>query len=166
MGFRSALAAAAVVAVVTTAVRGQDRALDTPTILPDGRGLPAGQGTARAGRDVFAARCASCHGSEGRGAEAPPLAGGRGSLATPQPLQTVGSFWPYATTVWDYVNRAMPANRPGVLTSDEVYAVTAYLLWLNGIIADTDVMSAATLPRVTMPNRDGFVPDPRDTRQR
>jgi S-disulfanyl-L-cysteine oxidoreductase SoxD len=87
--------------------------------------------------------------------------GGQGTLATAKPLKTVGSFWPYATTVWDYVNRAMPFDQPGLLKPPQVYAVVAYLLNLNGIIGAADVMDARTLPKVKMPNRDGFVPDPR-----
>ena len=82
-------------------------------------------------------------------------------MTSPKPLRTVGSYWPYATTIWDYVNRAMPFDRPGTLTHDQVYAVVAYLLYRNGIIGEDDVVNAATLPEVKMPNRDGFVPDPR-----
>jgi cytochrome c len=87
--------------------------------------------------------------------------GGQGTLATPRPLKTVGSFWPYATTLWDYVNRAMPFDQPGLLQPPEVYAAVAYVLHLNGIIAEDQVMDATSLPRVRMPNRDGFVADPR-----
>ncbi len=90
-----------------------------------------------------------------------PLVGGAGSLATAKPLKTVGSYWPYATTLFDYINRSMPFDRPSVMSADDVYAVTAYLLNLNGIIRDQDVMDARTLPGVRMPNRDGFVADPR-----
>ncbi len=89
------------------------------------------------------------------------LVGGQGTLATATPRKTVGSFWPYATTVWDYVNRAMPFNEPGTLKPDEVYALTAYLFFLNGIVGETQVMDARSLPLVRMPNRDGFVSDPR-----
>jgi hypothetical protein len=89
------------------------------------------------------------------------LVGGIGSLGTSKPEKTVGSFWPYATTLWDYLNRAMPFDRPGVLSADDVYSVTAYVLQLNGIVSATDVLDASTLPKIRMPNRDGFVPDGR-----
>jgi cytochrome c len=130
-------------------------------IAPDGSGLPAASGTVAAGRELFAAQCARCHGPNGQGAVGPVLVGGRGTLVTPRPLKTVGSFWPYATTLWDYINRAMPFDQPGKLTPSEVYAASAYLLNLNGIIADDAVMDRTTLPKVRMPNRDGFVADPR-----
>jgi S-disulfanyl-L-cysteine oxidoreductase SoxD len=130
-------------------------------IAPDGGGLPPGSGTVAAGREVFAARCSRCHGEKGQGDVGPTLVGGRGTLATPRPLKTVGSFWPYATTVWDYVNRAMPFDEPGLLKPSEVYAVVAYILNLNGIIGDDSVLDAGSLPNVRMPNRDGFVADPR-----
>ena len=89
------------------------------------------------------------------------LAGGQGTLKTPKPLKTVGSFWPYATTLWDYINRSMPFNQPGLLTHDQVYAVTAFVLELNGIVPTAAVLDAKSLPLVKMPNRDGFVKDPR-----
>src|SRR5437867_8240985 len=130
-------------------------------IAPDGTGLPEGSGTAVAGRDVFAAQCARCHGPKGEGDVGPVLVGGQGTLRTARPLKTVGSYWPYATTLWDYINRAMPFDKPGLLKPSEVYAVAAYILNLNGIIGEGDVMDAKTLPKVRMPNRDGFVPDPR-----
>jgi cytochrome c len=130
-------------------------------IAPDGTGLPEGSGTVAAGRALFAAQCARCHGGAGEGVVGPPLVGGQGTLATPRPLKTVGSFWPYATTLWDYINRAMPFDRPGLLEPSEVYAAVAFVLNLNGIIKDDAVMSAATVPNVIMPNRTGFVSDPR-----
>jgi cytochrome c len=126
-------------------------------VLPDGRGLPPGSGTAEAGRALYARHCASCHGASGTGGPADPLVGGRGSLAIAQPLKTVGSFWPYATTLWDYINRAMPYSRPGSLSADEVYAVTAYVLRLNGLVSDSETVSDKTLAGIKMPNRDGFV---------
>ena len=129
---------------------------------PEGKELPPGEGTAMAGREVFSLRCAECHGTEGQGADkGEPLVGGAQTLTSPKPLKTVGSYWPYATTVWDYVSRAMPFDRPGTLTDDQVYAVVAYLLYLNGIVGEEEVINAATLPEVRMPNRDGFVADPR-----
>ena len=130
-------------------------------IAPDGTGLPAGTGSVEEGRAIFAARCARCHGERGQGDVGPTLVGGRGTLGTPRPLKTVGSFWPYATTVWDYVNRAMPFDEPGLLKPPEVYALVAYVLNLNGIVSADSVMDAKSLPKVRMPNRDGFVADPR-----
>jgi hypothetical protein len=130
-------------------------------IAPDGTGLPTGSGTVAQGRTLFTAQCARCHGPNGEGDVGPRLVGGQGTLATPRPLKTVGSFWPYATTLWDYVNRAMPFDRPGLLEPSEVYAAVAFLLNLNGIVGDDVVMNSTTLPAVRMPNRDGFVSDPR-----
>ena len=130
-------------------------------IAPDGTGLPPGSGTVAAGRTLFAARCAECHGAEGMGAVGARLVGGKGTLATPRPIKTVGSFWPYATTLWDYINRAMPFDRPGVLTQNEVYAAVAFVLEENGIIGEDFVVDATSLPKIRMPNRDGFVADPR-----
>ena len=130
-------------------------------IAPDGTGLPAGSGTVAAGRDIFAAQCARCHGPNGEGDIGARLVGGQGTLATPRPLKTVGSFWPYATTLWDYINRAMPFDRPGLLQPPEVYAVVAYVLNLNGIVEPYRMIDATSLPKVKMPNRDGFVADPR-----
>ena len=128
------------------------------TIFPDGTGLPVGRGTAKQGAHLFSQQCAACHGDHGEGrADYPALAGGRGSLAGNQPVTTVGSYWPYATTVWDYIRRAMPYPNPGSLHDDEVYALTAYVLFLNGIVQESDILDRVTLPRVRMPNRDGFV---------
>jgi mono/diheme cytochrome c family protein len=130
-------------------------------IAPDGTGLPDGAGTAAGGRALFAAHCARCHGPAGEGDVGPRLVGGQGTLRAAQPLKTVGSFWPYATTLWDYVNRAMPFDRPGSLEPTEVYSVVAYVLHLNGIVDENRVVDRASLPMVRMPNRDGFVADPR-----
>jgi mono/diheme cytochrome c family protein len=131
------------------------------SVAPDGTGLPEGSGTAAQGREVYANRCSKCHGEKGEGGDSVALAGGQGTLKSPKPLRTVGSFWPRATTLWDYVNRAMPFKNPGVLSRDQVYAVTAYVLFLNGIVAENVAMDAKSLPRVQMPNRNGFVSDPR-----
>ena len=134
------------------------------TPAPDGTGLPDGRGTAAEGRDVYARRCARCHGAKGEGGDEPkqsPLVGGRGSLKTPKPLKTVGSYWPYSTTVWDYVNRAMPLDRPGTLTHNQVYSLVAFIFYMNGIVGENDVLDAKTLPRIKMPNHGGFVPDSR-----
>ena len=129
------------------------------SIGPDGEGLPNGEGDSRLGFSVFTERCLRCHGQRGAGGLglADPLVGGVGSLATDEPLKTVGSYWPYATTIFDYVRRAMPYDAPASLTNSEVYAVTAYILAQNGIIGEVDTMNAVTLPLVRMPNRDGFV---------
>jgi cytochrome c len=131
------------------------------SIAPDGTGLPPGSGAAAAAKEIYTNRCAKCHGSEGQGRDSVPLAGGQGTLNTAKPLKTVGSYWPYATTIWDYINRAMPFDRPGTLTHDQVYSLTAYVLFRNGIISETTVLDAASLPKIHMPNRNGFVPDPR-----
>lgn len=127
------------------------------SIPPSGAGLPVGSGTAKQGESVYVAQCQACHGPKGVGKPADPLVGGVGSLATAKAVRTVGSFWPYATTLFDYTRRAMPTTRPQSLTNEEVYAVTAYLLYLNGIVGENEEMNAQTLPRVKMPNRDGFV---------
>jgi len=129
------------------------------SIPPSGAGLPAGSGTAKQGAAVYGAKCLACHGEKGAGKPADVLVGGIGSLATARPVRTVGSYWPYATTLFDYVRRAMPITNPLSLTDDEVYAVSAYVLFLNGIVAEDAVMNAQTLPQVKMPNRDGFVRD-------
>lgn len=125
------------------------------SVFPDGRGLPVGRGTAIEGRVIYDAQCASCHGTGGRGATAGELVG-RGPLTGPDPEQTIGSYWPYATTIFDMTKRSMPMGAPGSLSDDEVYAVTAYLLFANAIITRDFEINQQTLPLVTMPNRDGF----------
>ena len=130
-------------------------------VAPTGEGLPPGQGTVEEGAKVYAAKCAACHGPTGTEGPMPRLVGGQGTLTTHHPLKTVGSYWPYATTLYDYIYRAMPYSAPQSLTAGEVYAVVAWLLAQNGIIAQSAIMDARTLPTVRMPNRDGFVPDPR-----
>jgi cytochrome c len=130
-------------------------------VMPDGRGLAPGSGTAAAGKDVYTRRCETCHGPTGKEGPQEVIAGGRGSLNTERPLKTVGSYWPYATTLWDYIRRAMPFDHPGTLTADELYGVTAYVLFLNGIVGEQDALNQTTLPQLKMPNRDGFVADPR-----
>src|SRR5258705_2824315 len=133
------------------------------TTLPNGAGLPEGKGTVAQGEAVYRDKCASCHGPNGEGI--PPqgtqLVGGVGSLASDNPVRTVGSYWPYATSVWDYIHRAMPLNQPGSLSADDTYAVTAFLLSRNKIIEASEVMDKESLPKVRMPNRDGFIPDAR-----
>jgi cytochrome c len=133
------------------------------SIAPDGAGLPPGRGTATQGEAVYIAQCQACHGEKGIGRPNDALVGGRGSLAPGKPpLKTVGSYWPYATTLFDYIRRAMPFQESKSLTSDQVYAVAAYILHLNEIVGKDDVLDAETLPKIKMPNRDGFVPFPRN----
>ena len=163
------LAAASVLAVVSNAALAQNPNLGriaAPeeiaswdiSIGPDGAGLPLGSGTPKQGEAVYTAKCLVCHGEKGAGKPNDALVGGRGTLAGDQPpVKTVGSFWPYATTLFDYVRRAMPLNESKSLTNDEVYAVVAYLLQLNGIIGENETINAQILPRVQMPNRDGFM---------
>jgi mono/diheme cytochrome c family protein len=169
----AALGASAVVAACTTS----GPALNAPTvgpnlgrvasaqevaawdisIPPNGAGLPPGGGSAKQGESVYVAQCAACHGVKGAGKPADPLVGGIGSLASGKAVATVGSYWPYATTLFDYIRRAMPTTAPMSLSDSEVYAVTAYVLHLNGIVDEATVLDARTLPQVKMPNRDGFV---------
>jgi cytochrome c len=127
------------------------------SVQPDGAGLPAGSGTAAAGAEIYAVKCIACHGEKGAGGPNDRLVGGQGTLTELAQVRTIGSFWPYASTVFDYIRRAMPFQAPQSLTNDEVYALTAYLLALNGIIDEGEEMNARTLARVRMPNRDGFV---------
>jgi len=158
--FRPALAQSPTFGVGRAPTSEELKAIDID-VLPDGRGLPPGRGTARAGRETYTSRCVTCHGPTGREGPQDILAGGQGSLNTSTPLKTVGSYWPFATTLWDYLRRAMPFDHPGTLTTDQVYATTAFVLFLNGIVGEDDVLDEMTLPRVKMPNRDGFVGDPR-----
>jgi cytochrome c len=124
----------------------------------DGKELPPGSGTAKDGAKVYTAKCSFCHGATLTEGPAPRLVGGVDSLNTRTPMLTVGSFWPYATTVWDFINRSMPQGAEGSLTPDQVYAVTAFLLCKNDIVKETDVLDAKTLLKVQMPNRYGFYP--------
>jgi S-disulfanyl-L-cysteine oxidoreductase SoxD len=132
------------------------------SIGPDGAGLPAGRGTPKQGEAVYTAKCQACHGEKGAGRPSDALVGGAGTIASDQPaVKTVGSYWPYATTLFDYIRRAMPWNETKSLSNDEVYAVSAYILHLNGIIGADDALDAQSLPKLKMPNRDGFIPFPR-----
>ena len=169
--FCAAIAAVPAGALAQTPQFGQpsapaDAATWDISIGPDGAGLPGGRGTVAQGEAVYAAKCQACHGEKGAGRPNDTLVGGLGTLAPGKaPVKTVGSYWPYATTLFDYVRRAMPWDRPKSLTDDEVYAVSAYILNLNGIIGPNDVMDAQSLPKVAMPNREGFIPFPRYPRQ-
>jgi mono/diheme cytochrome c family protein len=126
-------------------------------VLPDGTGLPPGSGTSAEGATIYAQKCAACHGPNGEGGISAALVGGEPLTSGIDTRKTIANFWPYATTLFDFTRRAMPWLQPRTLTNDEVYALTAYLLALNDIIGDSDVMNADTLPEVRMPNRDGFV---------
>lgn len=128
-------------------------------VASDGSGLPSGSGSVSAGKIVFASRCAACHGISGE-MLGNALVGGRDSLASSAPLRTVGSYWPYATTIFDYIQRAMPYGQEKLLSNDEVYAVTAYVLYLNGIVPIEADLSAVALAEIRMPNRDGFLTSP------
>ena len=130
-------------------------------IGPSGEGLPPGRATAADGKNIYEQRCARCHGLTGTEGPDDRLVGGAGTLASERPRKTVGSYWPFATTLWDYTNRAMPFDQPGSLSPDEVYGAVAYVLFLNEIVGEHDSIDALTLPRVRMPNRDGFTADPR-----
>jgi len=130
-------------------------------VFADGGNLPAGSGTVAQGRDLYAQQCASCHGAKGEGGLGDKLVGGKNTLASDKPVKTVGSFWPYAPTLFDYIRRAMPLTAPQTLSNDQVYAVTAYVLQLNGLIPEDAKLDAKSLAAIRMPNRDGFVPDPR-----
>ena len=127
------------------------------SVGPDGVGLPPGKGTPAMGATVYEQKCQVCHGAKGAGQPNDRLVGGQGTLASKTPVRTIGSYWPYATTVFDYVRRSMPYLQSQSLSDDEVYAVTAYLLNLNGIIGENDEVNAQTLPKVKMPNQSNFI---------
>ena len=130
-------------------------------VSPSGDGLPSGRGTVKQGAQVFAAKCAMCHGATGTEGPQDRLVGGQNTLQTPNPVRTIGSYWPFATTLYDYIHRAMPYNAPQSLSPEETYSVIAWLLYQNQIIREDAVVDDQTLPRIQMPNRNGFVPDPR-----
>ena len=127
------------------------------TVAPDGNGLPPGSGSVSAGAKVYAEKCQSCHGAKGQGGPQDQLTGGVGTIASAKPVKTPVSYWPSATTIFDYVRRAMPLQSPESLSNDEVYAVTAYILSIDKIVPEDAVLDAKSLPQVKMPNRDGFV---------
>ena len=129
-------------------------------VLPDGSNLPPGSGTSDQGASIYAQKCIACHGEGGKGGVAPgagPLVGGAPLTNGIETAKTIANYYAYATTVFDYIRRAMPFNAPRSLSDDEVYALTAYILTLNKLIGEQDVMDAKTLPRVKMPNRDNFI---------
>ena len=130
-------------------------------IARDGSGLPPGSGTVSHGREVYEQQCLACHGDKGQGDVGDRLVGGQGTLATAKPVRTVGSYWPYAPTLFDYIRRAMPQNAPQSLSNEDVYAVSAYILNLNGLLPSDASLDAKTLAAIKMPNRDHFVGDPR-----
>jgi cytochrome c len=127
-------------------------------IFPNGEGLPIGKGTALYGKKVYQHYCQSCHGKEGTGASAEELAGAKHGLKDNPPDKTIGTYWPYATTLFDFTRRAMPLDKPNSLKTNQLYAVTAYLLHVNGIIGENEIMNERTLPLVKMPNQEGFIP--------
>jgi cytochrome c len=127
----------------------------------EGKNLPAGSGDVAHGREVYTAQCAACHGDNGEGGIGDRLVGGQGTLASAKPIRTVGSYWQYATTLFDYIRRAMPLNAPQSLSSDDVYALSAYILNINGVVPDNATLDAKSLAAIKMPNRDGFISDPR-----
>jgi len=137
-------------------------------VFPDGTGLPEGSGTVALGEKVYKTQCMSCHGVNLEGGLGPALMGGKGSLATDKPVKTIGSYWPYATTVFDYIRRAMPFQSPQSLSNEDVYSVTAYLLAKNEIVPGDTTLDAKSLAAVKMPNRDNFYvddrPDTKNTR--
>jgi cytochrome c len=165
---RSAIALAAFVSLIVPAGGYDSGRLATPEeiklwdidVRPDGKGLPPGSGTAMAGKTVFDENCAACHGPAGQNGIKDRLVGGQGTLASDHPIKTVGSYWPYATTLFDYIHRAMPYQAPGSLSDDNTYSVVAYILNLNGILPADAKLDKETLPKVEMPNRDGFIPEP------
>ena len=168
MRYSSSLLAAVIVLSACVAASAQGRTYQlgsTPSeeeikardiaISPDGKELPPGSGTAKEGATVFAQKCAGCHGTNGNGGG---LTRGIVPLGNAKPVKIAFSLVPYPTTVWDFINRAMPQSKPGSLTAGEVYAATAYVLYRNEIIKETDVLDAKSLPKVRMPNRDNFIP--------
>lgn len=138
-----------------------DIALWNIDVSPDGQGLPPGQGTVKQGAQLYATKCAACHGPTGKEGPSDVLVGGEGSLQTTKPLKTIGSYWPYATTLYDYLRRAMPFTSPQSLKPDEIYALVAWLLNQNHIIGEDAILDAHSLPKIEMPNRNGFIADPR-----
>ncbi|HZI82878.1 MAG TPA: cytochrome c [Casimicrobiaceae bacterium] len=171
VAFAAALLCAASLADAQTAPYGFGTTPSQPelarfyAVMPDGRGLPPGSGSAEQGKAVYEQQCAACHGPNLQGGIGDKLIGGRGSLVnndpTKAPVKTIESYWPYATTIFDYVKRSMPFNAPDSLSDDQVYAVTAYILSEARIVPPDTVLDAKSLAAVKMPNREGFIADPR-----
>lgn len=166
--FRNCVIAAAAVVLSTSAAAqqgpGLGEAISEADLAPwdisietNGDGLPPGSGSVAEGQIVYEQQCLTCHGAEGSDGMNDRLVGGHGTLQEFRQVRTLGSFWPYASTVFDYIRRAMPFNSPQTLSDDDVYAVTAYLLYLNGIIEDDTTLNARSLRRIEMPNADGFI---------
>ena len=126
-------------------------------IFPNGRGLPKGKGNVTEGKKVYQKYCLSCHGVDGSGDSADELAGAMHSLTDNPPDKTIGTYWPYATTLFDFTRRSMPLNSPGILSNNQLYAVTAYMLYLNGIVSEDKVLNVNNLAKIKMPNRNGFI---------
>ncbi|MCG8325704.1 MAG: cytochrome c [Thiotrichales bacterium] len=126
-------------------------------VMPDGTGLPPGQGTVNEGKTLYENKCISCHGENGLGNSGDQLAGAIHALTDEYPEKTIGTYWPYATTLFDFTRRSMPMTLPGSLSNDETYALVAYMLYLNGIVTEDTVMNAKVLREIKMPNRDGFI---------
>jgi mono/diheme cytochrome c family protein len=141
------------------ATDGEIRAWDID-VRADGAGLPVGHGSVTEGGRIYSEKCAACHGDRGQGGPMDRLVGGGASLTTSGPVKTVGSFWPHASTLFDYVRRAMPFNAPQSLSSDETYSVVAYVLHLNGILPADASLDQSSVAEIRMPNRNGFVGDP------
>jgi S-disulfanyl-L-cysteine oxidoreductase SoxD len=144
--------------------RPEEIALWNIDIRPDGQGLPIGKGTVEHGKTVYEQNCAACHGVHGEGGIGDRLVGGQGTLTSDHPIKTIGSYWPYATTLLDYVHRAMPYQAPGSLSIDDYYAVTAYLLDQNGIHSPGGTLDQRSILKIKMPNRNGFIPEPEFTK--
>lgn len=130
-------------------------------VRPDGKGLPNGEGTVKSGKEIYALKCAACHGVTGTEGPNDRLVVGDTTKTNVRPIKAIGNYWPYATTVFDYIRRAMPFNQPGSLSNEEVYSLTAYLLHENGLLDSKTVLNAANLPKVKMPAQKLFVPDDR-----
>lgn len=177
MKIAGAAAVVVVVGVSVAAAQGYGGPYDfgsTPTeaeiaavdidVMPDGRGLPPGSGSHAQGRQIYAQTCASCHGEDLQGVPETgggPLIGGRGSLASGKPKKTVESYWPYSTILFDYTRRAMPFDKPGSLTDQQVYDVVAFILAEADLVEEDQMVDAQSLAAIEMPNREGFIPDPR-----
>ncbi len=165
--FTRSLLAVVMVGLATSALAAETPMLGKPispadlapwdiSIAPDGAGLPPGKGTAKQGKQIFFEKCSYCHGEGGQGTPADRLVGGQGTLTSDTPIKTIGSYWPYATTLFDFIRRAMPLNEPQSLTNEEVYALSAYLLAANDIVPMNTTLNAKSLPKVKMPNKGNF----------